>query len=75
MEVGTDERIARLSAHLDAARRLRWGMDEYPEARATLRRCERLIRARAATLASEICGKTATPGTGVNPAAAFPFTA
>lgn len=55
MEAGTDERLAKMNAHMDAARRLRRGVREFPEARGALLKCLRHHMAGAATLASEIC--------------------
>lgn len=72
MEAAQDERITKAIAHFQAARRLRDGVGRHPEARRGLRKCARFHTARAATLASEICRKTATPGQ-PDPSAALPL--
>lgn len=55
MEAAADERrLAKMQAHMAAARRLRAGMVRHPEARGGLVRCLRFHMARAATLADEI---------------------
>ena len=60
---GRHEVAERLSAHMDAARRLRAGIERYPEARRGLQACLRHHVARAATLAHEICGRRAVADT------------